>query len=1055
MNDHVFFEQENLWGQTPERYQSEVKTDLIDILPQDIRSILDVGCGDGFITNALSDHALVIGLDISRSALKFVTRERIQGSILDIPLKDGACDLVMANDLLEHLEPPLKVQALRELTRVSSKYVIITVPIFEDLNAGMAKCADCGKYFHINHHLVSFDPNETKKIIDREGFHCVRQIITGDQWNPQSPGAVFAKKLLLIDLTNSNNSICPHCGATETVKPHDSFPEIERIGSENCTKEQLKTCYFRRTECINLYSRSDLRSDNPLLGFIDNKGYKIQVPSFSQNHQHIDFTKEVLFRKTFLPKYSFLPYYVCDKVSDSGVALNEGQRLCCGFFYYPHDNEKLILKVSGTTKNNGNLLVSQFKDNFGYCTPKIIEVAGDFSVKILFTENIVSEFGILFEFCTDSENVIIKTADLDFSSDKTIKIFHNTKGIAKYWRDFDQNIIDLSLHLFGEYFVDQVLISNLKLEKQDVFPILSESNYTSLSTILQVLRSIDITLGKEKDALTARYETLQTEKARINEEYETLRTNKIKLGLLYSTLQEDKAELERSSGKMKNDYIKIIEKQVPFVQKIKLLETNKQNSLKNRIIRFFQKFGKGKYEPDKSLRYRILKKSEPTQLPKVKDQNDFTLKKFLMICHDQNIDRRIIQEANLLQKRGWKGTIIALSFDNNDAFEYIEGIFIHRIGLEHVVPDCPTYWRYQNRMRWINWWGRLTNPLHKINWIVYGFDRVIKYWNFSAFAPLPFDYAFYNAGKHYRSDLVEAHDLPSLKTASQLSEKWGVPLIYDAHELYYEQNVFSRVQKKMMTDLERKYIHKCSAAFTVNESIAQEMCQRYQCPKPYVLVNAIDQPAGFNAVEKTTRLREYFSIPESSPVILYQGGLSFLRNLENLAVSMKYIKNPDAVLIFMGDGPAREVLGKIVEKNHLSRRVFFKEAVPQSELLSWTASADIGVIPYPPVDLNSYLCTPNKLFEYMQAGLPMVANDLPELNRFVKEIGFGWTAQLKTPKKIAQALDEALSNPKGLQEIRTNLLQQNEKYTWTCMSRIYMSVINDVMKNHYSNTEVK
>jgi glycosyltransferase involved in cell wall biosynthesis len=481
------------------------------------------------------------------------------------------------------------------------------------------------------------------------------------------------------------------------------------------------------------------------------------------------------------------------------------------------------------------------------------------------------------------------------------------------------------------------------------------------------------------------------------------------------------------------------------------LQRYKENLLKNRIRKIFKKCGKGIFEDDKSLRSRVLKQSEPTQLPINNDHIDPSQKKFLMICHDQNIDRRIIQEALLLQNQGWRGTIIALSFDNNDAFEIIDGISIHRIGLAHVVPDCPTYWRYQNRMRLISWWGRSTDLLHRLNWIVYGFDRVIKYRNFSAFAPLPFDYAFYNAGKHYPSDLVEAHDLPALKIASQLSEKWGVPLIYDAHELYYEQNVFSKIQKKMMHDLEQEYIHKCSAVFTVNESIALEMGQRYACKKPYVLVNAIDQPVGFNPVEKQNRIREYFTIPKSSPVILYQGGLSFLRNLENLALSMKYIKNPDAVLIFMGDGPAREVLGKIVEKNHLSKRVFFKNAVPQAELLSWTISADIGVIPYPPVDLNSYLCTPNKLFEYMQAGLPMVANDLPELRRFVKETGFGWTAQFTTPNKIARALDAALSDPEGLQKIRSNLLQQNGKYTWTCMSQIYLSVVNDVMKTQDSN----
>ena len=64
-------------------------------------------------------------------------------------------------------------------------------------------------------------------------------------------------------------------------------------------------------------------------------------------------------------------------------------------------------------------------------------------------------------------------------------------------------------------------------------------------------------------------------------------------------------------------------------------------------------------------------------------------------------------------------------------------------------------------------------------------------------------------------------------------------------------------------------------------------------------------------------------------------------------------------------------------------RIHFLDPVSQDELLSWTAGADIGIVPYPPIDLNSRLCTPNKLFEFIVAEVPILANDLPELRRFV------------------------------------------------------------------------
>ena len=119
-------------------------------------------------------------------------------------------------------------------------------------------------------------------------------------------------------------------------------------------------------------------------------------------------------------------------------------------------------------------------------------------------------------------------------------------------------------------------------------------------------------------------------------------------------------------------------------------------------------------------------------------------------------------------------------------------------------------------------------------------------------------------------------------------------------------------------------------------------------------------------------------------------------------------------------------------------------AVPQSELLQHSASADVGIIPYPHVDLNSYYCTPNKLFEFIQARLPILANDSPELRRFVHDEGFGLVKPMHSIKEIASAIDCAFAS-----DLYLNWKQKlNEKYnafTWHVQSKVYVGAMEHLI----------
>ncbi|HUT25005.1 MAG TPA: glycosyltransferase, partial [Sumerlaeia bacterium] len=460
------------------------------------------------------------------------------------------------------------------------------------------------------------------------------------------------------------------------------------------------------------------------------------------------------------------------------------------------------------------------------------------------------------------------------------------------------------------------------------------------------------------------------------------------------------------------------------------------------------KLGRNRCESRQNYEAKILQLAKPSVAHAAwAETADAAERSFLIITHDQQIDRRILQQADALIQDGWRGMIVCVSLDSNDHIDRdAHGLPMHRVGLNRVVPNCKVYWKYHNRQRLIDWWGRWHLRLSRWNLSLYEKHWQWRYGSKKMACPLPFDNAFYEAGRHYRADLVIAEDLPALPAAARLAREWQVPLIYDSHELYAEQKAFSGAQKRIMQRAEGDLIRQCAAVFTVNDSIADEMARRYRCSRPHVLLNVVDPPEGFDVRADHRRLRAHFGWPDDRVILLFQGGLAANRNLENLVESMAFVRNENLVLVLIGDGPIKNPLRDAACALDLQNRVFFKDAVAQEELVFWTASADIGVIPYPDVDLNTRYCTPNKLFEYIQAGLPILANDLPELRRYVGETGFGATVAMREPRAIAAALDDWLADPGKLRTVRETLLAKRDDFTWRASRDSFLNVVNDAFE---------
>ncbi|WP_276327011.1 glycosyltransferase [Bradyrhizobium elkanii] len=277
-----------------------------------------------------------------------------------------------------------------------------------------------------------------------------------------------------------------------------------------------------------------------------------------------------------------------------------------------------------------------------------------------------------------------------------------------------------------------------------------------------------------------------------------------------------------------------------------------------------------------------------------------------------------------------------------------------------------------------------------------------------------------------QASVFVAIDLPVLSVTRWAAERAGAALIYDSHELYSEQEL-SAWERRKWRQIEEKHIGACDLIITVNESIARELESRYSVGPVHVVYNAVRWK---RESSRSPVFHDAFGLPPGSKIALYQGGLSPGRNLKALIQAFELVETQDLHLVFLGDG---EMLGRLkatVDRHRLGCRVHFHPAVSQEVLLSYTTAADIGVIPYQPTCLNNQLCTPNKLFEYVAASLPIVSSDLPEIRRIVETHDIGVLGDMSSPRAIAKFIDCALSSPDRLQRWRSNLESARRILCW-------------------------
>lgn len=283
----------------------------------------------------------------------------------------------------------------------------------------------------------------------------------------------------------------------------------------------------------------------------------------------------------------------------------------------------------------------------------------------------------------------------------------------------------------------------------------------------------------------------------------------------------------------------------------------------------------------------------------------------------------------------------------------------------------------------------------------------------------------------HKADLLLSNDLDTSLPNFFISKLKGVKMIYDSHEYFTETPELvnrPRVQK-VWKRIEGFVVPRLKEMITVCDSIA-ELFERQYGVKCHVVRNIPPRAALPPKGDKKT-----LHLPEDKHLLVLQGsGINIQRGAEELVEAMRYLD--DCFLMVIGGGDVLPVLKQMVEELHIADRVSFFPRMPYSKMMAYTQLAELGFVLDKDTNLNYRFCLPNKLFDFIQAGVPIVASHLVEIEKIIKKYNIGLFIPDHDPASIAETIKEGLNDAsqravwqQGLTRAAEDLCWENEQQT--------------------------
>ena len=293
-----------------------------------------------------------------------------------------------------------------------------------------------------------------------------------------------------------------------------------------------------------------------------------------------------------------------------------------------------------------------------------------------------------------------------------------------------------------------------------------------------------------------------------------------------------------------------------------------------------------------------------------------------------------------------------------------------------------------------------------------------------------------------KSSVYLANDLDTLFANYWVSKLKRKELVYDSHEYFTEvpelkegsfaKNTWLRIEKSIFPKLKNVY--------TVCDSIAAIYNQKYGVDVKVVR----NIPLGKKV--ENFKSREALNLPLDKKIILLQGaGINIDRGAEEMVKAMKYLPE-NYLFLIIGGGDVFAILKEIIAKNSLENKVKILGKITYQELKNYTFLADLGISMDKNTNLNYQYSLPNKLFDYIQFGTPVLVSDLVEIKKVVEKYEVGWVINSHESKVIATKILTIFENKTDYELKKKNTKNAAEELTWENEEKILKEIYTKLLK---------
>ena len=287
-----------------------------------------------------------------------------------------------------------------------------------------------------------------------------------------------------------------------------------------------------------------------------------------------------------------------------------------------------------------------------------------------------------------------------------------------------------------------------------------------------------------------------------------------------------------------------------------------------------------------------------------------------------------------------------------------------------------------------------------------------------------------------------ANDLDSLPANYLIFKiKKNTKIVYDSHEYYTETPELNnrKFVKKVWSFLEKLMLPNIKYSYTVCNSIANTYNQKYGIKMQVIRNLPIcknKESFNLNNISKPDFIN-------NRKVILYQGAVNVGRGVEYVIKAMQQIKN--AVFIIIGDGDIKKELEELVRKLKLNDKVYFIGKIPYKSLINYTKIADIGIVLCQNISKSYEFSLPNRIFDFIQSGIPILSSDLPEKRNIFEEAEIGILTNNYDAYSLAKNINNLLFDKYLILRIKENMKILSKKYCWEIEEKKLIEIFNSII----------